>query len=61
MEGENAVDDGIDGLAVVEGIGDEPEVARGRGGVEAELGDWRKGSTEGTARTGGSWGAYIRG
>ena len=61
MKGENAVDDGIDGLAVVEGIGDEPEVARGRRRVEAELGDWRKGSTEGTVRTGGSWGAYIRG
>ena len=61
MEGENTVDDGSDGLAMVEGIGDEAEVARGRGRVEAELGDWRKGSTESTVRTGGSWGAYIRG
>lgn len=39
MEGENAVDDGIDGLAVVEGVGDQAEVAGGGGGVEAKVGD----------------------
>lgn len=39
VEGEDAVEDGVDGLAVLEGILDEADVSRGGGGVEAEAGD----------------------
>ena len=41
MKGKDAVNDGVDRLAVVEGVGDKAEVARRGGGMEAEMGDWR--------------------
>lgn len=40
MEGEDAVDDGVDGLAVVEGVRYEPKVAGRGGGVKTEVGDY---------------------
>ena len=41
MEGEDAVEDRVHGLALVEGVRDEPEVSRSCGRVEAEVGDWK--------------------
>ena len=41
MKGKDAVNDGVDRLAMVEGVGDKAEVARRGGGMEAEMGDWR--------------------
>lgn len=41
MEGEDTVEDGVDGLAMGEGVLDEADVARGGGRVQAETGDWR--------------------
>ena len=40
MEREDTVKNGVDGLAVVKGILDEPKVARRSGFVETKLGDW---------------------
>ena len=40
MEGQDTVEDGVDGLAVGEGVLDEADVARSGGRVEAETGDW---------------------
>ena len=42
VEGEDAVDNRVDGLAVIECIGDEPEVPSGSSRVKAKLGDWQK-------------------
>ena len=42
MEGEEAVEDRVHGLALVEGVRDEPEVLRSCGRVEAEVGDWKE-------------------
>ena len=39
MEREDAIEDGVDGLAMGEGVLDEADVARGGGRVEAETGD----------------------
>ena len=39
MEGQHAVDDGVDGLAVIEGVGVQAEFAGRGGGVEAKVGD----------------------
>lgn len=39
MERKDAVDDGVDGLAVGEGVFDEADVACCGCGVEAEVGD----------------------
>lgn len=46
MEGKNAIEDRIYGLAVVERILDEPDIASGGGGVEAKTGNWESVSTE---------------
>ena len=43
MERQDAVDDGVDGLAVGEGVFNETEVARCGGGVEVEVGDYGSG------------------
>ena len=43
MKGKDAVNDGVDRLAMVEGVGDKAEVARRGGGMEAEMGGWRGG------------------
>ena len=53
MEGEDAVDDRVDGLAVIEGIRHQAEVAGRGGGVEAEVGDCIAGRGRGQARTHG--------
>jgi hypothetical protein len=39
MQREDAVDDRVDGLAVLEGVGHEPEVARGCGPVQPKVRD----------------------
>lgn len=39
VEGKDAIEDGVDGLAMGECVLDETDVARGGGGVEAKMGD----------------------
>ena len=39
MKGEDAVDDGVDGLPMVEGICNKAEVPRGCSGMEAKMGN----------------------
>ena len=46
MQGQDPIDDRVDGLAVIEGVGDQAEVAGGRGGVEAKVGDCEGSGTD---------------
>jgi hypothetical protein len=46
MEWKHAIEDRVYGLAVVERIFDEPDIAGGGGGVEAQAGNWESVSTE---------------
>ena len=39
MKGEDTIEDRVDGLAVIESIGDETEISGRGSGVEAEIGD----------------------
>lgn len=65
MEREDAVDDGVDGLAVGEGVFDEADVACCGCGVEAEVGDCEIGIEGGVGlwrrREGGRTGGEKRG
>lgn len=56
MEGEDAVEDGVDGLSVREGVLDEADVARRCGRVEAQVGDCAAGCAAGKARSIGEGG-----
>lgn len=53
MQGQDPVDDRVDRLAVIEGVGDQAEVAGGGGGVEAKVGDCIAGRGRGQAQTNG--------
>lgn len=52
MDGEDTVENGVYGLAMGDGVLDETDVARGGGGVEAEVGDCF-GNGEGDEEKGG--------